>query len=150
MKRILLSVSSLLLLLSACGAPQSGYALDDAQTLLDAGLFHGNMGPLSTDTVAVLYRIDQETIIECVSYLSADTAINNDELTILILTDEDAAQVAESACRERVEAQIKTAQNYTPAAVPRLEGAVIHRIKNTVLLAVGDPDRLPQAVNELH
>ena len=150
MKRISLLVIALLLILCSCAAPQSGYTVDDAQTLLDAGLFHGNMGPLSTDTVAMLYRIDRETITDCVSYLSADTAINSDELTILILTDEDAAQTAESACLDRVEAQIKTAQNYTPAAVPRLEGAVVHRIKNTVLLAVGDPDRLPQAVNQLH
>lgn len=150
MRQIALCAMAVLLLLSGCSSPKEGYHVDDAQTLLDAGLFDGDMGPLETDTVALLYRIDRETIVDCASYLAANTTVSNDEVTVLILTDEDAAQAAETACRERVKTQIEAAKNYTPGAVPRLERAIIRRIGNTVLLAVGDPDRLPQAVNELH
>ena len=53
-------------------------------------------------------------------------------------------------CRARVEHLIDVSKDYTPAAVPRLEAAVIRRVGNTILLAVGDPDRMEKAVNNLH
>lgn len=127
----------------------SGYTVDDAQVLLDAGVFNGDMGKIELDTVAQLYNIDRDSIQEGVCYLAADTSVSADELTILVLTDEDAAKAAETACEKRLDNQLKTAKNYTPAAVPRLEGAVIRREANTVLLAVGDPSKLPSVVDQL-
>ena len=63
--------------------------------------------------------------------------------------DEAAAKTAEEACKKRVESQIESYQTYGPDQVPRLEEAVISRRENTVLLAVGNPDRLPQALKDL-
>ena len=60
-----------------------------------------------------------------------------------------AAKTAEEACKKRVEGQIESYQTYGPDQVPRLEEAVISRRENTVLLAVGNPDRLPQALKDL-
>ncbi|OUN19823.1 DUF4358 domain-containing protein [Pseudoflavonifractor sp. An85] len=127
----------------------SAYTVDDAQVLMDAGVFDGDMAEIDLDTVAMLYDIDRDTIQDGVSYLAANTSVSADELTILVLTDEAAAQTAETACEKRLDNQLKTAKDYTPAAVPRLEGAVIRRLGNTVLLAVGDPSKLPSVVDQL-
>ena len=148
------AVCLLVLLLAGCtgdGSAARPYTPDDAQILLDAGLFNGDMSPLEdSDVVALLYGIDGTAIRECVCYMAANTAVSADELTVLVLTDEDAAIAAEAACRARVEHLIDVSKDYTPAAVPRLEAAVIRRVGNTILLAVGDPDRMEKAVNNLH
>lgn len=152
-KLVLLFAALLAVSLMGCSSnsPKSsaGYTVDDAQVLLDAGVFNGEMGKIELDTVAMLYDIDRNTIQDGVSYLASDTSVSADELTILILTDEEAAKTAETACEKRLDSQLNTAKNYTPAAVPRLEGAVIRRQGNTVLLAVGDPSKLPSVVDQL-
>lgn len=144
-----LALLALGVLLAGCGG-EAPYAVEDARTLLDAGLFDSGMAPVESHLAALLYGVEEETIQACVCYMSANTAASADELTVLILTDEDAARAAETACQRRIEAQIQDFRNYTPAVVPRLEAAVIRRIGNTVLLAVGDPERLPAAVDGLH
>ena len=127
----------------------SGYTVDDAQVLLDAGVFNGEMAEIDLDTVDMLYDIDRDSIQSGVSYLATNSSVSADELTILILTDEQAAQTAETACEKRLDNQLKTYQDYAPVAVPRLEGGVIRRAGNTVLLAVGDPSQLPGVVDQL-
>lgn len=152
-KLVLLFAALLAVSLMGCSSnsPKSsaGYTVEDAQVLLDAGVFNGEMGKIELGTVAMLYDIDRDTIKDGVSYLASDTSVSADELTILILTDEEAAKTAETACEKRLDSQLNTAKNYTPAAVPRLEGAVIRRQGNTVLLAVGDPSKLPSVVDQL-
>lgn len=125
------------------------FTVDDAQVLLDAGVFNGEMAEIDLDTVAMLYDIDRDSIESGVSYLATNSSVSADELTILILTDEQAAQTAETACEKRLDNQLKTYQDYAPVAVPRLEGGVIRRAGNTVLLAVGDPSQLPGVVDQL-
>ena len=139
------------LVLTGCGAQKKaqGYTVEDAQVLLDSGVFNGDMAQISGDMVALLYGIDGETVTDCVSYQAVNTSVSADELTILVLTDEEAAQAAEAACERRLDAQLEQCRDYTPAAVPRLENAVVRRMGNTVLLAVGDPNTLSAAVDQL-
>ena len=150
MRTSLFSMLILLLLLYGCTARETPYTINDAQILLEAGLFNGDMGPVDKVIVSRLYGIDEDAVQNCVCYMAANTASSADELTIFILTDVNAARLAEAACRKRVENQIEASKNYAPAAVPRLEHAVIRRIGNTVLFAVGDPEWLPGAVDGLH
>lgn len=150
MRTGLLCVLILLLSLCGCTAGETPYAVSDAQILLEAGLFNGDMGPVDKRVVSQLYGIDEAAIQECVCYIAANTASSADELTIFILTDAAAAQLAEAACQKRADDQIEASRDYAPAALPRLENAVIRRIGNTVLFAVGDPERLSAAVDELH
>ena len=150
MRTRLLCMLLLLMLLCGCAAGETPYTVDDAHILLEAGLFNGDMGPVDKDIMSLLYGLDGDVIQDCICYMAAGTASSTDELTILILTDADAARLAEAACQKRVEHQIEVSRSYAPAAVPRLENAVIRRMGNTVLFAVGDPDRLPKAVDELH
>ena len=150
MRTSLLCMLILLVVLCGCTARITPYTVSDAQILLDADLFNGEMGPVDKNFVAQLYGIDEDTILDCVCYVAANTASSADELTVFVLTGENGARLAEEACQKRVENQIEASRNYTPAAAPRLETAVIRRIGNTVLFAVGDPERLPKAVDRLH
>ena len=150
MRTSLFGMLILLLLLYGCTARETPYTIGDAQILLESGLFNGDMGPVDKVVVSLLYGIDENAIQDCICYMAANTAASADELAIFILTDADAARLAESACQKRAEAQIEASKNYAPAAVPRLENAVIRRIGNTVLFAVGDPEWLPEAVDGLH
>ncbi len=140
------------LILCACGgAPtETAYTAADAETLLASGAFDRSMAPVDGEVIAALYGLDGATVEDCVSYLATNSSVSADELTILVLTDEQAAKAALEACQSRVKSQIAVCESYAPAAVPRLEGAVIRQSGNTVLLAVGDPEILPGAVDALH
>ncbi len=148
--RMTAAILLLALLMTSCGKEaRRPYATADAQALLDAGAFNGEMERVEGAFVTLVYGIDQESLTDYVSYQAMDTAVSADEVTVLILADEEAAKAAEAACRKRVESQIENCRSYAPAALPDLEAAVIDRVGNTVLLAVGDPERLPEAVKGL-
>lgn len=142
---------ALALLLCACaGGQKAAYTVEDADVLLaQEGLFDEHMAPVDSAIAAVLYGLDGETVVDCVSYQSTSTSVSADELTVFVLNSEAAAETVEEVCRLRVVRQIAVCESYCPAAVPRLEGAVISRLGSTVLFAVGDPDRLPAAVEGL-
>ena len=150
MRTNLLCMLILFMLLCGCTAGKTPYSIGDAQILLEAGLFSGDMGPVDKHIVSQLYGIDEDIIQDCICYMASNTASSADELTVFILTDENGARSAEEACQKRAENQIEVSRNYAPAAVPRLENAVIRRIGNTVLFAVGDPEWLAKTVDGLH
>ena len=150
MRANLLYMLILLMLLCGCTVSETPYTIGDAKILLEADLFNGDMGPVDKNIVSQLYGIDEDAIQDCICYMAANTASSADELTIFILADENGAKLAEEACQKRVENQIEASRNYAPAAVPRLENAVIRRIGNTVLLAVGDPEWMAKMVDGLH
>ena len=138
------------LALYACGGPQEAiYTTADAETLLASGAFDESMAQVNTAAILTIYGIDASAVEDGVCYMATNTSVSADELTILVLTDEAAAQAVLKACQARVDSQIAVCESYAPAAVVRLEGAVIRQAGNTVLLAVGDPDQLPAAVDAL-
>lgn len=98
------------------------------------------MEQVDSYTVALLYGLEENAVIDCASYIAINSSASADEVTVLVLRDEAAAKTAEEACKKRVESQIESYQTYGPDQVPRLEEAVISRRENTVLLAVGNPD----------
>ncbi len=159
MKKILPGCAlALMVLLSGCaGEPVHtihieavpSYSAADAGALIDAGAFQGEMEEVDAYVVSMLYGIDEESIKECACYMALDTSVSADEVTALVMADEEAAQAAVTACQERVEDQIGQCRDYCPDQVPKLEDAVILRRGSTVLFAVGDPDALPQALGEL-
>jgi hypothetical protein len=151
MKRGWIGALALALLLSGCGGKTSlaAYTPSDAQALMDAGAFTGQMEEVDSYVIAALYGIDQDTITQCAAYMAVNTSVSADELTVLTLTDEDAAQAAAAACEKRVEGQIESCQSYCPDQVPKLEDAVILQRGSSVLFAVGDSDLLPQALEKL-
>ncbi len=159
MKKILPGCAlALALLLGGCAGEAANtmppmeaapYSAADAGALIDAGAFQGEMEEVDAYVVSMLYGIDEESIKECASYMALDTSVSADEVTALVMADEESAQAAVTACQERVEDQIGQCRDYCPDQVPKLEDAVILRRGSTVLFAVGDPDGLPQALGEL-
>lgn len=149
--RLMMPLLALVLLLSACGGGDkaAAYTTDAAKALLDAGAFSGEMEEVDGATAAMIYGLDSATVKECVCYMASNTSVNADEVTVLVLTDENAAKAAVTACEARVASQIDSCTDYCPDQVPRLEDAVISQRGNTVLLAVGDPEKLPQALKTL-
>lgn len=145
MKKIWMAVLALMLLCS-CGSsgqndPKPPYDASFADALLASAAFDGSeMAPIDGFVVSLLYGIEESTISDCVGYMATNTSVSADELVVLVLTDEAAATAAEEACRARIAAQIAVCESYAPAAVPRLEQALVSRRDNTVLLVVGDPD----------
>lgn len=141
-----------LVLLCACGEKGGSlatYAAADAQNLIDAGAFSGELAEVDGGIAVMLYGIDSAAVTECVSYMAVNTAVSADEVTVLVLTGEAEAAAAAAACKARVESQIEVCTDYAPAAIPSLENAVILQRGYTVLFAVGDPDKLPQALDDL-
>lgn len=149
MKKLLIIIFIIALLLSGCAAKSRPYTVADADRLLKSGAFAGDMARVESSVVPLLYGIDADELVDYVSYQTASTALSADELTILIFSDEDAAIKACESCRARVESQIKNCELYCPSAIPNLEAAVIDRVENTVLLAVGDPELISSALSEL-
>ncbi len=143
MKKILI-VALALLLLCSCGNQNNAkppYSASFVDMLLESTAFEGSeMAPVDSFIISMLYGIEESTITECYAYMAVNTSVSADELVVLILSDGEAAAAAEEACKARVAAQIKVCESYAPAAVPRLEQALVSRRDNTVLLAVGDPD----------
>lgn len=151
-KALILAALALCAVLCACtssGENIAAYTVNDAKALVDAGAFDGEMEEVDAFIVSMLYSIDEESITECVGYLAINTAVSADEVAVLVMADEEAAEQAEAACARRVENQIASCTSYCPDQVPRLENAVILRRGNTVLLAVGNPENLPKALEEL-
>ena len=141
MKKRILAILLLILLLSGCGGSAAQpFSPDLADALLASGAFEGSeMAPLDLELISVLYGIDGATITEGTGHMAVNTASSADELLILVLADEAAAIAAEEACRARAASQIAVCQDYCPAAVPRLEKALVLRRGNTLLFTVGDP-----------
>lgn len=149
MKRIF-AVLLLLVLLCGCSKPaaETPYTPALAEELLASGAFEGSeMAPLDMDVVSILFGIDPAAITEGVYYMAANTSVSADELLILVMADEQAAMDAKSACERRLQDQIAVCTDYCPAAVPRLESAILNRIGNTVLFVVGDESAISQVIH---
>ncbi len=148
MKR-LFALTLCLFVLAGCSGGERPYTTADATKLVEAGVFDGEMAIIESSVVPLLYGIEPDSLVEYISYQAVNTAVSADEVTVLVLKDEDSARRAEEACRARVESQIENCRLYSPGAIPNLEAAQISRVGSTVLMAVGDPQRLPAALREL-
>lgn len=145
MKKILSAALLLALLLCGCSGGKTGsaYTVDQAEAILSSGAFEGSdMGKVDGAVAAILYGLDSETLTDSVCYIAANTSVSADELAILVFSDETAAQAAVTALQARVKSQIAVCESYAPAAVSRLEKAVIRQRGASVLYAVGDPEVL--------
>lgn len=150
MKKILL-VALALLLLCSCGKNDAPplHSTHHADALLSSGAFEGSeMAQVDVELAAILYGIDPTTIEDGVFYMAVNTSVSADELLLLVLKDNAAAEQAYDACKARVAAQITVCESYAPAAVPRLQNALISCRSNTVLLAVCDREIIDSIMKE--
>lgn len=151
MKKILMAALALMILCSCGNSGQNNakppYDLSIADALMESGAFEGSdMAPIDSMIVSILYGIDESAISECAGYMATNSSVSADELVVLVLTDAEAAEAAEEACKARISAQITVCESYAPAAVPRLEQALVSRRGNTVIMAVGDPEVIAEVM----
>lgn len=150
-KQMIAAMLAVLLLLSGCGkkSEKTAYTADDVTTLMDSGAFSGDMEQVDSAVAATLFGLDTNTVVEITCYMATNSAVSADEVAVFVLTDEEAAKTAVSACQAHVDSRTESSSQYCPDQVPKLEAAVIQRLGSTVLLAVGDTEILPTAVDEL-
>jgi len=142
---------AVLAMLTACGttAEPPAYQAADAKALVDAGAFSGTMTEVDNEVVPLLYGVEEEAIAACSCYIASNSSVSADEVAVFVMEDAAGADVVLEACKQRIEAQIDVCKDYCPDQVPRLEDAVIRQRGSTVLLAVGAPEKLPQALKDL-
>ena len=151
-KRMIPALLAALLLLSSCGgkSEKTAYNAQDVTALLDSGAFSGDMEQVDGAVAASLFGLAGDTVEEITCYMATNSSVSADEVAVFILTDEDAATAAESACRLHVDSRIESSALYCPDQVPKLEDAVISRLGNTVLLAVGETETLESVLASLN
>ena len=140
----------LALLMSSCGgSSKSAYTAQDVTSLLDAGVFTGEMEQVDSAAAAGMFGLDPDTVVEITCYMAINSSVSADEVAVFILTDEEAAAAAENACQTHIETRTESSALYCPDQVPKLEHAIISRLGTTVLLAVGETEPLQEAVEAL-
>lgn len=145
--RLLPGVLALCLCLTACGGGDSAQGYDPAataQALLDSAAFSDSLDSLDKDTAAVLYGIDASTITDCAVYTSL--SMGAEEIAVLTLTDEAAAQTAKTALDKRVSDQITALESYMPDEVDKLNHAIVEQKGNSALLVVAADANAAQSV----
>ena len=155
MKRVLgclLPLTLALCLLAACGSSAAGKAYDPAataQALLDSGAFTQALDTVDKQTACTaLYALEEDTVTDCAVYTSLSAGA--EEIAVLTLTDEQAAQTALEALEQRVEDQKAALKDYQPEEVAKLDDAIVNRQGSSVLLVVAaDRDLAQAALNEL-
>ena len=141
-KFLIVALASLLLGLTACGGGASGEKSApfdpqaDAQALLEGGCFSEELTQVPVEIACASYGIDPADVTDWACYGS--TGATAEELAILVLKDEAAAQSALKQLGYRVEDRTEDMKSYLPGEVPKLEKAVTAIRGNSVLLVVAD------------
>lgn len=99
------------------------------------------MEPLDIDIIWMLYGLDEaglapEQLTSASAYRSSGATC--EELSLLIFSDEAAAQAAANALDLYISSQITANKDYRPAEIPKLENVFLERRGSTVLLMVAN------------
>lgn len=136
---------ALVLGLTACGKEQNDapplYSTSHVEAMAKAGAFSEELEELDGDTAFMLYGLgdaglEREDLKECAVLRSAGATC--EEGAVLVFTGADKAETAERALKDYIQGQIEANEDYRPAEIPKLEGALVDRRGETLLLAVAN------------
>lgn len=150
MKRLMALFLSLLLLaaLCACGKGGEKEALPPfsqlADQLLDSGAFTEALSPVAAQTGCLLYGLEPTVGTEI--WFSMSSGATGEEIAAFRCADAATAELTAEACRARLSQQAELYASYKPEEVPKLEGALLLRLDNVVLLCVAADSGKAQAV----
>ena len=143
MKKILGVVMALACLISliSCGSKDSSaaYTKEQAQQIMDGGVFSEQLEDLDLDTAWFLYQLagaglSRDQLTDGVVHRSSGGTC--EELALLIFQDADAAKTAKTALETYLQDQIEENKNYRPAEIPKLEDPFLEQAGDSVLLVV--------------
>ena len=142
-----------LLALAGCGAGESGdavqpYTQEQAQEILDSGAFTDTLETTDKDTVAILYGVEADSIVDCACYTSLSAGA--EEIAVLTMKDADSAKAAMAGMETRVADQKAALESYQPDEVSKLDKAILTQSGNTVVLVVAaDADKAQSTLDGL-
>ena len=150
--RLIPAVLVLCLTLTACGGKgESGAGYDPAataQALLDSGAFTDTLETTDKDTVAILYGVEADSIVDCACYTSLSAGA--EEIAVLTMKDADSAKAAMAGMETRVADQKTALESYQPDEVSKLDKAILTQSGNTVVLVVAaDADKAQSTLDGL-
>lgn len=142
MRYLFLTALACLCCLTACGGgteASDAYETSDVQKLAEAGAFSEELEEVDADTAFLLYRLEdygleREDLTDCAVLRSSGATC--EEGAVLILSGEEQAEKARQALEDYVFAQIESNTDYRPAEIPKLKGALVSLVENSLLLAV--------------
>lgn len=143
MKKVLGMLMALVCLcsLAACtgGGSQEAYTKEQAQQILDGGVFSETLEELDLDTAWALYGLsrqglEREQLSDGMVYRSSGGTC--EELALLVFQDEASAESAKAALEDYLQQQIAENENYRPAEIPKLEDPFLNQGGSTLLLVV--------------
>lgn len=146
MKRILTMTLALVMAmgLAACGGKGENdapplYGVHHVKAMAQAGAFSEELEEVDSDTAFLLYRLGdygltQEDLKDCAVLRSAGATC--EEGAVLVFTGADKAEKAEGALKDYIQGQIEANEDYRPAEIPKLEGALVDRRGESLLLVV--------------
>lgn len=127
-------------LLGLCACSQSAaYTTGLLSMVEEAGAFSEELEVLDQETAFMVYRLgdyelEQESLIGCAALRSSGATC--EEGAVLVWESQKQAQQALTALQDYVESQIETNENYRPNEIPKLEGAWVEQLGNSVVLVV--------------
>lgn len=140
------------LTMAACGEPEpEAFTVETLAAVQAAGAFSEELEELDADTAFMLYRLDdygleRADLVDCAVLRSAGATC--EEGAVLILADAESAEKTAEALGGYLEDQIESNEDYRPAEIPKLKGAVLMTRGKSVLLAVANDAAAVRSVFE--
>ena len=147
MKRLMTFVLALIMImtLAACGGGSQDYNpyardLDEdafAATLLAKIEFGDIMTEVDDDAAEILYSLyglTENDYDDLCVYMS--TGATAEEIAVISVENEDQAAKVGAVLVDRIDAQIKSYENYAPDEVEKLSNAIVEQVDDVVILIV--------------
>ena len=145
---ILLALACLLTALCGCGGKKALDPQTLAEELLNNAKFADSLDRMEDDVVPLVYGIEKDDCAAVLVYAGAG-GVTAEEIAVFTAVDAAAADRILSAAQSRVADRIESFKNYSPAAVPALENAIVRKKDNTVVLVIcSDSDAAAKIVGK--
>jgi len=146
MKKFIYTVVFMLMVLtvSACSAENTKINIEELSADLISNVeFADEMTPIDGKTIESLYNIDY-AVSQQVYISSGATA---EEVAIFELKDENDADKALDAVKQRIEVQKQDFETYIPEEIPKLENAIVKKAGQYVIVCISGGNEADEIIN---
>lgn len=146
MKKYLYTIIFMLIILtlSACGAENTSINIEELSAdIINNVEFADEMTQINEKAVESLYNINY-AVSQQVYISSGATA---EEVAIFKLKDENDADKALAAVKQRIENQKQDFETYIPEEIHKLENAIVKKAGQYVIVCISDGDKADEIIN---